>query len=137
MDFMTADAAREFADRWLPAWTGNEPDRLLSFYTNDAFYRDPTVPDGIYGFSQLREYFVKLLRANPNWVWLHREGIPLKDGFLNKWTAHIPVGTEAVECSGVCTVQIRGGLIYRNEVYFDAHALMQAHNNHQPQSRGA
>jgi hypothetical protein len=30
MQSMTPDEAREFAARWLPAWTGNDPLRLAS-----------------------------------------------------------------------------------------------------------
>lgn len=130
MEYFGVEGARLFCERWLPAWTGNDPDGLLSFYTEDAFYLDPTVPGGLQGHAQLRAYFAKLLRANPNWVWRHREGIPLKDGFLNKWTAHIPVGPDTIVCEGVCSVQMRAGLIYRNEVYFDTHRLMQAHLQH-------
>jgi hypothetical protein len=44
--------ARAFASRWLPAWTGNDPERLAS-YTEDAFYSDPAVPDGIEGRDAL------------------------------------------------------------------------------------
>ena len=28
MGMMTREQAREFASRWLPAWTGNDPERL-------------------------------------------------------------------------------------------------------------
>ena len=31
-------AARRFAERWLPAWSGNRPELLVSFYTDDALY---------------------------------------------------------------------------------------------------
>jgi len=34
----SVEAARRFADAWLPAWTGNEPERLLEFYADDTFY---------------------------------------------------------------------------------------------------
>jgi hypothetical protein len=31
-----------------------------------------------------------------------------------------------IEVDGVCTVQLRAGLIYRNEVYFDRSELLAA-----------
>ncbi len=46
---MTAQQAREFADLWLPAWTGNNPEKLAAFYSEDAFYLDPGIPDGVQG----------------------------------------------------------------------------------------
>jgi hypothetical protein len=52
--------------------------------------------------------------------------VPLEDGFLNKWRASVPVGNRIVNCRGVCSVQLKNGLIYRNEVYFDRFELLTA-----------
>jgi hypothetical protein len=122
---MTKDEAREFASRWLPAWTGNEPEKLAAFYSDDAFYLDPAVPRGIRGKEELLAYFRKLLAQNPDWVWTQIEGIPLEGGFLNKWHARIPIGGTTIECVGVCFVQFdRQGKIRRNEVFFDRAEMM-------------
>ena len=123
---LDAGAARKFAERWLPAWTGNEPERLVAFYTDDAYYADPGVPGGVRGRDALLAYFRKLLARNPEWVWTHRGSVPLADGFLNEWHASIPVGAQRVEVDGVCTVQMRADRIYRNEVYFDRSELLAA-----------
>lgn len=123
---MRPDEARRFAAEWLPAWTGNDPQRLAAFYTDDLFYSDPTRPDGIVGKAAFIRYLSTLLATNPNWIWTHEAGIPLEDGFLNKWRLEAPVGDDIVRCRGVCTVQLRGGLIYRNEVYFDPSTLIGA-----------
>jgi hypothetical protein len=118
--------ARAFAERWLPAWTGNDPERLVEFYTDDAFYSDPAVPDGVRGRAALLAYLRKLLARNPAWIWTHRGSVPLADGFLNEWHASIPAGVTTVEVDGVCTVQLRDGRIYRNQVYFDRSPLLAA-----------
>lgn len=123
---MGADEARKFAERWLPAWSGNEPERLASFYSDDCFYSDPAIPDGVRGREALTAYFSKLLGANPDWVWTHVEATPIPDGFLNHWHARIPVGEREVECTGVCSVRVRDGLIYDNRVWFDRSELLQA-----------
>lgn len=126
MKSLTATEARKFAEAWLPAWTGNNPDHLASFYSEDAFYLDPAIPEGLKGKPALVAYFRKLLMYNPTWVWKQVEGIPLEDGFLNKWRATIPVGRKAIEVVGVCLVQLDGvGKIRRNEVYFDRSALLK------------
>jgi hypothetical protein len=52
--------------------------------------------------------------------------LPLADGFLNKWHAVIPVGGHVIEVDGVCTVQLRDGRIYSNEVFFDRSDLLAA-----------
>jgi steroid delta-isomerase-like uncharacterized protein len=125
MRYHTADEARAFAEKWLPAWTGNNPELLAGFYSDDAFYLDPLITNGIKGKEALKNYFAKLLSQNPDWVWSQIEGIPMKDGFLNKWLAKIPVGDKTLEIVGVCFVQINDeGKIYRNEVYFDRSPLL-------------
>jgi hypothetical protein len=125
MKALTVTEVREFAARWLPAWTGNDPELLASFYSEDAVYLDPAVPDGIEGKPALLAYFRKLLARNPEWVWEQIEGIPMQDGFLNKWRARIPVRGKLIEAVGVCLVQLDAeGKIRRNEVYFDRTLLM-------------
>ncbi len=125
MKYLTAIEARRFAEKWLPAWTGNNPELLAGFYSEDAFYLDPAIPQGIRGNHHLLAYFRKLLSVNPDWVWTQIEGIPLEDGFLNKWLAKIPVGPVTLEVVGVCFVQLDdAGKIRRNEVYFDRSALL-------------
>ncbi|KAF1720624.1 nuclear transport factor 2 family protein [Pseudoxanthomonas japonensis] len=119
------DEARQFALSWLPAWTGNDPERLASFYADDAYYLDPGVPDGINGKPALLAYFSRLLAYNPHWVWTQVEGIPMEDGFLNKWHATVPVGDKILSITGVCLVQLDAqGKIRRNEVYFDRSNLL-------------
>lgn len=121
---MTREQAKAFASQWLPAWTGDNPEKLISFYSEDVFYSDPANPLGIRGKENLLKYFQKLLAKNPDWIWTQRNAIPMEDGFLNQWIAKIPMGEKVVECLGVCTVQFREGLIYRNETYFDTAPLL-------------
>lgn len=125
MNHLSPIEAKHFADRWLPAWTGNDPERLADFYADDVFYLDPAIPAGVTGKPALLAHFRKLLTYNPEWVWTQIEAIPLLDGFLNKWQARIPVGATMLEIYGVCTVQFNAaGKIYRNEVYFDRSRLL-------------
>jgi hypothetical protein len=122
---MTEEKARDFASRWLPSWSGNDPEKLADFYSDDALYLDPAVPGGIRGKDNLLAYFRKLLAQNPNWVWTQIEAIPMEGGFLNKWLARIPIGDKVIECIGVCFVQFDDrGKIRRNEVYFDRTQMM-------------
>jgi len=122
---MKKDEAKEFASRWLSAWTGNKPEKLVSYYSDDCFYLDAGIPNGAKGKPELLAYFRKLLGQNPDWVWTQIEAIPMEGGFLNKWLAKIPVGTKTIECIGVCFLQFdEQGKIKRNEVYFDRTELV-------------
>jgi steroid delta-isomerase-like uncharacterized protein len=123
---MSVEEATEFAGRWLPAWTGNDPERLASFYTDDVFYSDPAIPEGVEGKEALLRYFAALLSRFPDWEWSNVEAIPMEGGFLNIWLARIPVAGQVLECEGVCTVQLRDGLISRNRVWFDRSELLAA-----------
>ena len=126
-DGLSKQESVEFTERWLPAWTGNDPERLASFYAEDCFYSDPAVPDGLEGREALTGYFRVLLGRFPDWVWTNTDAVPLEDGFLNFWHATIPLEQElTLECDGVCTVQLRDGLIARNLVYFDRSELLAA-----------
>lgn len=122
---MSKEEAKTFSAKWLPAWTGNRPETLAEFYSEDCLYLDPAIPSGVNGKKELLSYFKKLLSQNPDWIWTQIEPIPMEDGFLNKWLARIPVGQKIIECVGVCFVQFnREGKIKRNEVYFDRSELI-------------
>jgi hypothetical protein len=121
---MSYAEAKQFTDRWLPAWTGNDPERLAAFYSDDAFYSNPAVPAGVRGQAQILAYFRRLLARYPDWVWTNTRVRPLDGGFLNYWHAVIPDGDRVVECDGVCTVTVDNGLIRRNEVFFDRSPLL-------------
>lgn len=122
---MNSKEAEDFCIRWLSSWTGNQPERLIGFYGEDAFYSDPTARKGLQGKNKILSYFKILLRNNPNWVWTHEEIIPNEKGFVLKWKARIPVKeTEIVEY-GMDIVEVSEEKIVRNEVYFDTRKLME------------
>lgn len=119
----SVEEAKAFAEKWLPAWSGNNPELLASFYTDDAFYSDPSIPEGVKGKKALLEYFRRILSWKPDWVWTQTRSTPLQDGFANFWKAVIPMREKTISCEGLCLVQLREGLIYRNEVFFDASVI--------------
>jgi SnoaL-like protein len=123
---MNLDEAAAFARDWLGAWTGNDPERLLGFYAEEALYRDPARPKGLHGQAALRDYFTKLLEANPKWVWQAEEVMPTAKGFTLKWRATIPVGDRSIQETGLDIVEVENSRITRNEVYFDRTPLFQA-----------
>lgn len=116
----------QFAKEWLNAWTGNQPQQLLLFYHPDAFYTDPAKRNGLKGHAQLLPYFEKLLAMNPAWKWDVIEIIPNPKGFTLKWQALIPAGTTTIQETGLDIVELKDGLITRNEVFFDRLNWMKA-----------
>ena len=116
----------DFCTNWLNSWTGNRPDLLLSFYSEDAFYSDPATRQGLKGHEQLLSYFTKLLKYNPNWKWKIVEIIETGKGFTLKWEATIPVGDKNIIEQGLDIVELENGKISRNEVYFDRTSWLKA-----------
>ena len=62
---ITTPDLKVFCSQWLQALSGNQPEKLLTFYADNAFYRDPGKPEGITSKESLRRYFTKLLADNP------------------------------------------------------------------------
>lgn len=112
---------QSFTEKWLSSWTGNQPEILLDFYSEDAFYSDPSNPNGLKGKEQLFVYFKKLLQRNPNWKWTIEEIFRTEKGFTLKWKAEIPVELENLIIYGLDIVEMTNDKISRNEVYFDTH----------------
>jgi hypothetical protein len=118
--------ALKYCEKWLAAWTGNQPEKLIEFYAKHAFYRDPAKPNGIKGHDQILPYFEKLLEKNPEWEWTASDVFPTKDGFILKWKAMIPVGSIVVIEEGMDIVEVMFDKIVHNEVYFDRTNWMEA-----------
>ncbi len=116
---------QQFCNDWLNSWTGNKPEDLLKFYTPDAFYSDPANPEGLKGHDAMRPYFSKLLAKNPEWKWTATEIFAIEKGFTLKWQANIPVNGRELILQGLDIVEMQGGQISRNEVYFDRVPWMQ------------
>jgi len=110
---------KEFCIEWLDTWTGNNPEELIRYYAEDAYYQDPATPRGLKGDSKILNYFRKLLSKNPQWQWKLDEIYPTPNGFILKWNAKIPIGKENINAVGMDIVELRKDKIIRNEVYFD------------------
>lgn len=123
-EIMSINHLHEFCTRWLAAWSGNRPDTLIEYYSNDIYYRDPVKSEGLQGKDQLFAYFKKLLAKNVNWVWKPKEIIPTENGFVLKWIANIPTESSLVTVEGLDIVELQGMKITRNEVYFDRSILL-------------
>jgi hypothetical protein len=123
---MELEKAKEFCERWLPAWTGNRPEYLISFYSDDAYYSDPYIPQGRKGKEQLLAYLRKMISVYPNWKYEYVEIFPTENGFTLKWKVSLPFKNDTVVDYGLDIVEISNGKINRNEVYFDTARLLKA-----------
>lgn len=119
---MNQSDALAFCDHWLAAWTGNQPDILIQYYSDDTYYQDPSKQEGIHGKEKLFNYFKKLLAKYPDCAWSAVEIFPTEQGFILKWQAK----NVATVFSGLDIVEIKDNKIIRNEVYFDPRQLIDS-----------
>lgn len=121
---MNKEELISFCTEWLAAWTGNDPDALISYYDDQALYSDPAHRGGLKGKTEIRKYFVKLLDVYRDWHWKPIEIFPIDSGAIVKWECTIPVASEIIHEIGLDIVEINNEKITRNEVYFDRTRLV-------------
>jgi hypothetical protein len=121
---MDKEELTEFCTEWLAAWTGNDPDTLLSYYDDNALYSDPAHRDGLRGKKEIHRYFVKLLDVYRDWRWKPIEVFPISSGAIVKWECEIRVQHEIIHEIGLDIVEISNNKITRNEVFFDRTRLV-------------
>jgi hypothetical protein len=127
------EKAKDFCNQWLPAWTGNKPELLISFYSADAFYSDPFIPQGLKGEEKILAYFRKFLSPYPDWKYEQVEIFPTEKGFTLKWKVSLPINSDTVVEYGVDIVEMSNNRIIRNEVYFDTANLLKSIKEKQAQ----
>ena len=132
---MELGKAKDFCNQWLPAWTGNKPELLISFYAADAFYSDPFIPQGLKGKEHILRYFRKFISYYPNWKYEQVEIFSTENGFTLKWKVSLPINNDTVVEYGVDIVEISNDKIIRNEVYFDTASLLKSIKEKQSQKR--
>ncbi|KAI9015960.1 hypothetical protein DFJ74DRAFT_678915 [Hyaloraphidium curvatum] len=110
----------DFNARWLKAWTDKDVEHLLSFYDENATYRDPQTADGIKGHEALRAYLTKLFGGQgpceyrPQALWV------TDDGYCGRWYATLELPeNKKVYLRGFdqCVMNAAGDKITHNEVY--------------------
>lgn len=121
---MNKEELTAFCTEWLAAWTGNNPDTLISYYSDNALYSDPAHREGLKGKKEIREYFVKLLDVYRDWRWKPIEIFPITSGAIVKWECEIRVPQELIHEIGLDIVEIKNNKITRNEVFFDRTRLV-------------
>lgn len=126
---MNKQELMDFCKDWLAAWTGNQPEKLLEYYSDGALYVDPEHRNGLRGKKEIGKYFKKLLEVYHDWEWIPLEVFPIESGAIVKWKATIHVGKETLTEVGLDIVELDGRTITRNEVYFDRTRMVTAIGN--------
>lgn len=111
------DIERYNAD-WLAAWSRKDTEALLTFYAENATYKDAHVPAGVTGQVALRNYLNGLFAATPPMEYVPETTWPIPGGYCGRWNCEfrLPDGSQRT-LRGFDLVLIEGGKITDNEVY--------------------
>jgi len=126
---MNRDEMLELTEKALSAWNSQDVDNVLTCYTEDCIYLDPNTQGPVQGHVSFRKYLTKLFQQ---WKmhWSLREFFPFEDknGGAFLWHALLTpsTGGKTIEVDGMDLVIVSEDRIFRNEVYFDRMAILNA-----------
>jgi steroid delta-isomerase-like uncharacterized protein len=121
-----------FATEWIEAWDSHDVDRILTFYTDDAFYEDvPNVENGwaepMRGHEMIRESLVETFEEMSDLGFEFVSASAAGDRLVVEW---IMTGTHYLDYSGrfsirgVSVITLEGDKIARVSDYYDAYLLL-------------
>jgi steroid delta-isomerase-like uncharacterized protein len=122
----------DFAKGWTEAWDSHDIDRILTYYNDDAFYKDvPSVENGwaepMHGREEIRE---SLIRTFGEMSDLGFEFVSVSDAgdrMVVEWImtgTHYNDFTGEFSIRGVSVIKLREGKIATVSDYYDAYLLL-------------
>jgi steroid delta-isomerase-like uncharacterized protein len=64
----TREWVEEFVERWLAAWNGHQPERVLELMADDIIFDDSAKSQPMHGHAQVREFVEFLWRGFPDFT---------------------------------------------------------------------
>jgi steroid delta-isomerase-like uncharacterized protein len=121
-----------FAREWTEAWDSRDVDRILTYYTEDAFYEDvPTVENGwgvpLRGHQMIREALVETFEEMSDLGFEFVSASGAGDRMVVEWVmtgTHYRDYTGRFSIRGVSVVKLQGDKIASVSDYYDAYLLL-------------
>ena len=121
-----------FASEWIKAWDAHDVDRILTYYTDDAFYEDvPSVENGwvepMRGQQMIRNSLVETFEEMPDLGLEFVSAFRAGDRMVVEW---IMTGTRYRDFSGrfsiraVSVLRLKGEKIASESDYYDSFLLL-------------
>jgi steroid delta-isomerase-like uncharacterized protein len=121
-----------FATEWLEAFNSHDIDRILAYYTEDAFYEDvPSVENGWGGSSRghemIREALAEMFEEMPDLGFEFVSASDAGDRMVVEWImtgTHYRDYTGDFSTRGVSVIRLNGKKIASVSDYYDAYVLL-------------
>ncbi len=114
-----------YFEELMDAWNDHDPEKLLTFYHEDIFYRDPVASKGVQGKEKFEEYLKHFLRDTEKWEWKFTQYYKTKDDrYFVKWKAIVHLQDEVVVEEGVDIIEFYDQRIVLHEMYFDRSKIL-------------
>ncbi len=126
---MSEAEAISFCEKWLPHWVGGAAavEKLLTFYTDDAVYEDPNVPQGVKGQAEVGGFLKLLLGKYPDWKFEIVSVYPTPKGFILQYLGTVPQagGKTIKNFRGIDVIEFEGNKISKQQGYYDRHVFFE------------
>jgi steroid delta-isomerase-like uncharacterized protein len=125
---MTLEEAQAMADLYASARNNNQLDLLDSIYAIDVVVTDPSMPDMIQGLDALKEFYMSMQTAFPDFHITFDQVHVANDVVIFDWTVAgtntgqfgaLPPSGKSVRTSGVAVSRVANGKIVDDRVYYD------------------
>ena len=124
------DAKTSYMSQALSAWSTHDPDKVISFYTDDAVYEDVAFGEVNHGKTELRKFAAELFEEVPD-IKLEVTSSSTYNG--RGYVEWIFSGTDKgiyktgkkFSVRGASVFEMRGGKCASNKDYYNAATIMQ------------
>ncbi|PJZ70885.1 hypothetical protein CH373_06370 [Leptospira perolatii] len=120
----TVQEYKTILEGFLEAWNRSDASSVASFYSEDCEYKDPNVPEGIFGKPALKRYLMLLFRRFPYQDWVLTELYPHSESgsfsACYRFTFANPKKGLEFKGTGMDRIELEDGKVKLNWVFLNA-----------------
>ena len=129
----SAQWLRDFADRYLAAWSSLDPDAVVAHVAEDVIWHDPALAEPAHGREGVADFVRQSARGFPDMAFAERGDPAIAEGGRVAYAPWLMTATNTgpidppglaatgkrIAVRGIDVWQFRGGLIWRYEASYD------------------
>lgn len=131
---MSDEGAPTRTHRMFDAWNTHDVEQVLTMYTPDFYFVDPTTNEPVIGHEGLRHYAEVMFHTFPDATFTVTEVVVDGGKEVANWLftgtqlgsfMHRPATGRAVQFRGIDWVEFDGDLVRRNITYYDTGLILE------------